>query len=300
MKSLAALSLLFAVLPSAAAARATRRSVAVVVAGGEAAPRPLFDRVARGLGSRDAVSRFVLSPDEDADPIAKGRLLADLAERDLVVPVGDRATAFVTGELEGSSACFVGAGAVDGAALSGGAVGGVFSYSVSDLLDAVRDLGVPALGVVYTPGYEPVAGWIRTGAAARGLRVAERRVAAPRDLPAAARAVIGPGQAVWIVGDPLLIRGAGFEYLRERALSLRVPLIASDPWAVRHGALLAYEASPRSEAERAVAVAASMLSGPAAPAPLRPAPRGGVVLVNAVLARKWGLAAAGHGWRPVR
>ncbi len=303
MKRLAALTLLLVCAAAPRAGAAPARRVALVVAGDAGARSPLFDAVSRGLAGRDAVTRFVLRPDEDADPIAKGRLLADLQERDLIVPIGDAASRFVTDELGGTPIFFVGAGVVAGESLRERATGGVFSFSVSALLDAAKALKLRRLGVAYTPGYEPILDLIRTGAAARGLRVTGRRIAAPKELGPAARDLLDREQAVWVLGDPLLARGAGFEYLRERSLSRAVPLISTDPGAVARGALLGYE--PPQGALAAVAVAGvSRRLDRRASSPgerLQSAPAGGTVLVNAVLARKWGLPPGPEpGWRRVR
>ncbi|MBI2384454.1 MAG: hypothetical protein HYV14_00415 [Elusimicrobia bacterium] len=300
MMTTEALALLLSCLtpPSSAAAPAPR-AVTVVVGRADA---PLLRKLTAAARGRAALSVHSLKPNESADPIEKGRLLASLASMDLIVAVGDEATAFVTRELEDAPVYFVGAGLVPGERLSSPSVSGLFSYSVESLLDAVEAMLPGTLGLAYTPGYEPVAAWIRKGAAERGLPLSERRIASLKELAPAVRDLLETSRAIWVVGDPMLVRGAGFEFLRERSLSRGVPMIANGPWEVRQGALLAFEPEAVGLSSRAAEMLGSILDGELAPEErLQSAPREGALLLNGALVDKWNISPpAGRPWRLLR
>lgn len=287
---------------SGASAAPTARRVALLVERGDAlepaAVREL-SAAARGVAE---LRVFALAPEESLDPIEKGKLLAALQARDLVVAVGDGAAEFVSEELEDIPVHFVGAGLAPGSQLASPGVSGLLSYSVEELLDAVKRVRPGTLGVASTPGYEPVVAWIRAGAAERGMDVVERRVAAPRELVPAIRGLIGKARSIWVVGDPLLARGAGFEFIRERTLSEGVPVIAAGPREVRRGALLGYQPDPEGLAAHAGRTLRRLLQEGLPPADrVQPAPRGGKVVYNEALAGKWGITVpSGTGWRPLR
>lgn len=294
-----ALAFLLCLASASLAAEPAARKVTVVVDRAETAMLRKLTAVAHG---RAALSVHELESRESLDPIEKGKLVALLESRDLIVAVGDGATAFVTRELEDTPVYFVGAGLVRGEDLSSPLISGLFSYNIESLLDAVQGLWPGTLGLAYTPGYEPIAAWIRKGAAERGLPLSERRVARLAELAPAVRDLLASSRAIWVVGDPMLVRGAGFEFLRERTLSRGVPIIANGPWEVRQGALLAFEPEAGGMSSRAAAMLDSILDGRlAAEERLQPAPREGALLLNAALADKWKiLPPAGRPWRLLR
>lgn len=297
----AALCLALCAASAASAAPAARRVAIVVERGDALEPAAVRELSAAARGVAE-LRVFALAPEAALDPIEKGKLLAALNARDLVVAVGDGAAEFVSSELEDIPVHFVGAGLAPGEQLASPGVSGMLSYSVEELLDAVKHVRPGALGVAYTPGYEPVVAWIRAGAAERGMEVLERRVGAPRELVPAIRGLLGKARSLWIVGDPLLARGAGFEFIRERTLSEGVPVIAAGPREVRRGALLGYEPDPEGLAAHAGRTLRQLLQEGLPPsARVQPAPRGGSVVFNAALADKWRIRVpAGAGWRPLR
>lgn len=262
--------------------------------------RGLFERLARNYASRASVSMYELDASRMTDPIAKGKVLAELEARDLVVAVGDGATEFTARELEDVPVYFVDATMVDGRRLQSASVTGLFSYSVDALLDAAKALRLSNIGLVFTPGYEPVASWIRGGAVLRGMNVVEKRIDAPRELPPAVRGLLDKARAVWVVGDPLLARGAGYDLIREQTLSAGVPMIMNGEWGVRRGALLGHRSDPDDQAAAAGHRIDEALRGAEPPQRLHPAPRGGETLYNSVLFRKWRLEPpAGARWTPL-
>ncbi|MDE2038731.1 MAG: hypothetical protein KGO96_08360 [Elusimicrobia bacterium] len=263
--------------------------VAIVIDKLDGAGRPLIDRLSQRLGSEALVSVRELSAIDVADPIKKGRLVAFLDDRDLVVPVGDEATRFVSKEVEDARVFFVGAGIVQGDWLSSKLTAGIFSYNVDQLLDAVQDMPRRTLGFAYTPGYEPVARWIRRGASRRGIELREMRITSLKELAPDIRKLLDSAQIVWVVGDPMLVRGAGFEFLMQQTLSRRLPVIATGARDIKRGAFMSFEPTMAPLAVLASRDISSLLAGKGAPK-IEPAPEG-VVLVNRTLSGKWGIPA---------
>ena len=301
MKS-ALLTALLVCLPALrGAAEPPQRRIALVIDAADPAERGLFDKLAAVYRGRASVSLYELDDAHISDPIKKGRVLSALETSDLIVAVGDGATEFAAREVEDVPVYFVDATVVAGRRLASPSVTGLFSYSVESLLDAIKALHLGAVGVAFTPGYEPVADWIRTGAAARGLDIVVKRVATPKDLAPAVRGLLERTHSIWVVGDPLLVRGAGFEFIRERTLSLNVPVVGPGEWDVERGALLGYQANPADQAAAAERSIDQLLRHGEAGPRLSPAPRGGDLLLNATLAEKWDLAPTrGLRWRLLR
>lgn len=299
------LSLLAALLlwaPALRAAAGPARTMAVIVDSDDAAERDLYQSLVRAYRSRERVLSYELKDLQRSDPIAKGKLLSSLQTCDLVVTVGNGATEFAVRELEDVPVYFVDATVVPGRSLEAPSVSGRFGYSVEDLLDGVRSLRLGEIGIAFTPGYEPVAEWVRAGAAARGLKAVERRIGSPKELAPAVRSLLDRARVIWLVGDPLLVRGAGFEFIEENALSGAVPVVGSGRWTVSHGALLGSSPNPADQEAAAVRTIDSLLRerSPGG-ARLTPAPRGGVILINDALAARWKLSVPdGPHWRRIR
>ena len=293
---------LAALCAASASAKEPASRVALVIDKADSAERGLFETLAKAYRGRAKLSLYEFDDVLIADPIAKGRLLADLETRDLVVAVGDGATELAAGELESVPVYFVDAAIVKGRRLASPSVSGVFSYNVEDLLDALKALRLDVVGLVFTPGYEPVAELIRGGAASRGFEVFERRISSPKEVAPTIRSLLDRARAIWLVGDPLLMSGAGFEFIQERSLSLHVPLVVPGKRGVERGALLGYQSDLEGEAiaaERAIDLLLRRRRGETAR--LSQAPGGGLVLLNETLARKWGFGPAGRlRWRMLR
>jgi ABC-type uncharacterized transport system substrate-binding protein len=273
--------------------------IAVVLEARDAASAPVLAALDRSAGPDAALVVHELRKTDVADPIQKGRLLAVLGAADLVVPVGDRATEFVLGEMEDARVFFIGAGLVRGAALASPDVAGILAYNAEEVLDLVKTLRTASLGVAYTPGYESVAERIAQAGAARGIRVVKAKAGSLPEVAASVRKLTEETQAIWALGDPLLVRGAGFQFLVERSLSRALPLIGSSAWEVKRGALLCLEPSAESLAARAGPLVAEMMARRAPSEKLTLAPAGGTFIVNEKLAEKWTIAMPGTTrWRP--
>lgn len=284
------------------AAQPQGREVAIVVGQADAAKRPIIDKISASLQGQGTVAVYVLDPINIADPIEKGKLVASLQARSLVVAVGDEATGFVFRELEDTRVYFVGAGLVSGEWLKSKFSAGIFSYNIDAFLGAVKDLWPGAIGLVYTPGYEPVAAWIRQGASARGIVLREKKIDSIKEFTPAIRELLDGSRTIWVLGDPLLVRGAGFEFLSERALSRKIPVIAPGLWEIQHGAFLGFDPAADALASRASEAIGSVLSGTSGGAPrFEPAPGDGTLLINETLADRWKVAPpSGQRWRLVR
>jgi len=296
------LAALLLCLPSALAAEAPARKIAVVVDGEDRGERDLYLGLVQVYKPRGRLLAYELEDAQRNDPIAKGRLLSTLETCDLVVAVGNGATDFAVSELEDVPVYFVDATVVPGRSLESASVSGLFGYSVDDLLDAVKALRLGVVGLAYTPGYEPLAGLVREGAAARGLSVVARRIGSAKELAPAVRSLLDRARVLWLVGDPLLVRGAGFEFIQENTLSEAIPLVGPGQWDVSHGALLGSDPAPAQQEADAVRTIDSLLEHRSGAGPrVRPAARGGVILLNAALAARWKLRTPeGPRWRRVR
>lgn len=255
-------------------------------------------------GSRSDVNVLVLPDEDPINPIAKGRLLAGLQRADLVVPIADRATAFVLKERESVPVYFVGAASlVNGSAVTAPEVSGILSYNIGESLTTIRSMGWSPLGIAATPGFAAIADAIEQQAGLKGIATIRRTIEDRSAVGPTVRTLIKSARVVWIVGDPLLTRGAGFEFLIEQSLAAKVPVVAPARWEATRGALIGTEPSWEAIATVAGAgVRAFLTSGPRADGEkLASAPPGGTFFFNRTLAEKWNLAVpSGSTWKPVR
>lgn len=206
-----------------------------------------------------------------ADPIARGRFLAELQAAQLIVAVGGEACGWLGKELEGVP------------------VHCVPPFNPAQVLDFARGAGWRRIAAVHTEGYERLAGEIRASARARGLELVPVRVLQRRELPQRLPELAPSLSALWVLGDGLLTSGPGFDYMVELSLSRRVPLIAPATALVSRGAYLGAELELDAVLRHAVRVAAAASAGRAAP----PLSEPGRILINDVLGRRWGLGPTG-------
>lgn len=242
-------------------------------------------RAAPPAEARVQVRRF--EPGHLGDPIASGRLSARLRSADGVVVVGAAAAAWALRELEGVPVHLVGgAAAAPVALLEARGWSGELPYAPGPVLDFARQEGFKRLGVLHAAGYEGLLGELRQAAAARGVALRERRVGGARDLSEGLRELAAGVDALWVLGDPVLVQGAGFAYLVEFSLARRLPLIAPGAEAVAGGAYAGWEPDWKALGERGAALAGASWTG-RRPTLAFGEPRGRVV-VNEVLRRRWG------------
>lgn len=237
--------------------------VSLIVPGGSAAVRAGPDVI-------------VLAFDRErlGDPIEKGRFLAALHASDRVVSAaGAPACVWLGRELEGP-----GLQCLD-------------SYDPAPALDFARAAGWRRVAAVHTKNYESFFIDLRAAARRRGVELADVRIENLRDLPAALPRALNSAEAVWILGDSALTEGAAFEYAVKTSLSRKIPLIAPGNGLVARGAFLGIETDRAAMLRHAVGVANAAAKGqPAGSAADVPAGR---LVVNEVLARRWGVRVPG-------
>ncbi|MBI2361794.1 MAG: hypothetical protein HYV15_00200 [Elusimicrobia bacterium] len=250
--------------------------------------RPGLSAQGLGLGGADGVRLRTFDPSELADPIVSGRLSARLQDSDGVVAVGYEAGAWAARELEGGRVHFSGgASRLSGAALKARGWSGELSSSPQPFLELARREGWERVGVLLTAGFEGALPELKAAAAARGVALEVRVVLARRGLPEAAQALAERCAALWVLGDPLLTAGPGFDYLVELSLSRRLPLLVPEPGMVDGGAFAAWEADEAEAGARAAELAKRSAGGEWPPPGVRFGGGGGRLRVNEVLRRRW-------------
>ena len=275
------------------AAAASAPMVAILVDRSDADGRALGRLLADRLKDQVDLQWLDYSAESRGNPIEKGRLLASMAATRLVVSVGDEPTAFALDELEDTPIFFVGASQAPGAEISDVKVSGLFSYSAQGVLAAVPQVWKRGLGILYSPGYEPVVRRIRDLAKSSGVNLMERFVAGPTDIPQAARDLLGRAQAVWILGDPMFSRGAGFTYLVENSLAQGIP------WEVKRGAVFCSQAAQDALAEEASGRIVSLLETGKTDQRIEAAPRG-TIFYHPGLTKRFGLSPTAPAWQAIQ
>lgn len=268
---------------SSAPARGAETRLTIVIEANDAMKASVLKNIGGGPVTVREFDRSLVS-----DPIAKGRLLAALQAGGMLVTVGDAATDFVLTELDDPSVFFAGGRLIAGHRLASPSVAGILGYNIDGMMDAVAKLWSGKVGLAFTPGYEGVAAWVRAAAKARGLSVIDKKVSSRREIPAAVSELVDQSRVIWIVGDPMLARGAGFQYLAERALSRDIPIVAASPWELRNGAFLSIETPSKALADQANAAIQALARGEKPSGPdLQQAPAGGMILLNGALVERW-------------
>lgn len=232
---------------------------------------------AQARGARPEAGVNVLAFDDArlSDPIQKGLFLARLNASDRVIAAaGGDACGWLGREVEDVP------------------VDCVVPYDAVQVLDFARSAGWRRVAVVHTPGYEKVYARLLARARDRGIELVNVPIARTRELPEAVPRALETAQALWILGDPLLTEGAAFDYIVNATLTQKVPLIAPGADLVARGAFLGAESDSAGLLRHALAVAASAAKGEA-PDASSPEVPGGRLVVNQVLARRWGLRVPG-------
>ncbi len=226
-----------------------------------------------------------------ANPISKGRILATLQTAGLVITIGDQASAFAARELDDTRIYFIGATLAKGADLKSSEVSGIFAYSPEDVLDALPASLKSGVGLLFTPGYEPVAKRIEDAAKGKGVAVQQKVVTNLKGLSSATEQLLGSAKTIWVLGDPLLVSEAGFSYLVEETLGRNIALIGPGAAQVREGALLCSGiGTPDAVAQTAADALRPMIESKDYKQPeARTAPPGGDVFYQPALGRKFGL-----------
>lgn len=285
---------------AAGAADSPPVTIVVLADSGGVDPGPMVEGLRSAAGEGARVTLYRLPRGGTISPIDRGRLLARVQSADLIVTIADRATEFILAERERIPVFFVGAASlVRGQALGSPDVAGILPYNVGHSLDVVKGLGLSPLGLAYTPGFAPVARQIEAEAEARGVPVIRKPVSVRREVGPALRELTRAARVVWVLGDPLLTRGAGYDLLVEEALAADVAVLAPHRQEVEQGALLAFEPEWTSLAGSAVEGVRRRLAGDSTDDPrVISAPATGTFVINRVLGARWKSALpAGVKWR---
>lgn len=232
---------------------------------------------ARAAGARAGTRVSVLTFDlaRLADPIEKGRFVALLQSSDRVIAAADGAACGWLGlEVEGVP------------------VDCVTPYDAGQVLDFARSAGWGRIAAVHITGYEKVFRRLRGLARARGIELVAFPVEKTRDLPGILPGALASAHAVWILGDPRLTEGAAFEFIVGQTLARRIPVIAPSAELVARGAFLGAE-SDRAGLLLYAAGLARAAAGGTAPEDSAAEVPGGRLVVNQVLARRWGVRVPG-------
>ncbi len=294
-----ALALWGAFLPLLPALSLGEPRVAVIVEAGSLPDEELARALLKRLHGVSSPRSLRIGLEDASDPILKGKLLASAQASDLTVLVGDGPVEVLAREMENLAAYFIGVSAARGKLLSQSRTFWLMSYSEEDALDAAGGRLRKGLGLLYTGGYEPAAALIGEAARKRSIPVSGRKIESREEIVPAVRSLLRDSAALWVLGDPLLARGAGFEYAVERSLSQGVPLIGAGAWEVSRGALLCSRADPERLAEKAFQSILKLLaSGDSAPLPrFETAPPGGTILYHRALSRRFGVDVHRPRWR---
>lgn len=236
------------------------------------------DGQSRAAGARAGPGVSVLAFDRVrlGDPIEKGRFLALLQASDRVIAAaGEGACGWLGREVEGVP------------------VDCVTPYDAGQVLDFARAAGWRRVSALHLPGYESVFHRLRRRARARGVELVAFPLEKIRDLPAVLPRAMASAEAVWILGDPRLTEGAAFEYIVGGTLARRIPLIAPNGELVARGAFLGAESDEARMAGYAAALAKAAAAGGKPPEDAAVEAPGGRLIVNEVLARRWGVRVPG-------
>lgn len=209
-------------------------------------------------GKKSAVRVREFDAGAVVDPIAKGRFLSELETSEMVVVVGKEAGGFVAREVEGVPVYFAGqVQAVSGEELKEQGWSGTLPYTAEQVTRIAEAAHWKTLGVMYAPGFDPLLEHVRAAAAASGLKVVTLPVTQARQIPQASQTLLPEVDAVWVLGGPVLLSGAGFDLLVERSLAYRKPLIVPDSTLVGAGAFAGFSPDWRRILARARTLAAA-------------------------------------------
>lgn len=207
-----------------------------------------------------------------ADPIAKGRFVASAQAGGVVLAASrGRACSWLAAELEGVSLrCLA-------------------PFNGAQVLDYARAARWKRIAALYAPGYDSFFKRLRGAARGRGIDLVPAPVRRPADLPALLPKALPGADAIWLI-DGSLASGASLEFIIEQSLSHRVPFITGEPELIPRGAFLDAALPDDALVRHAVSVATSIArgtdEGDSDPPP-------GRLLINEVLARRWGLRVPG-------
>ncbi len=185
------------------------------------------------------IKLFELNKNDMSNPIQRGQFLSQIAAGDLVVTIGDRASEFITGELDQSNIFFVGAGHLSDSAMSSSRIFGIMQYSQSETVQVIRKLFPRSthIGVMHTAAYSKLLTTLRKEASAFDFTVVDNVVRANKDVGPAAREILDQSDVLWMMGGDMIMNDLALNHTLTQALVRLRPIVVPSVRKVRQGGL---------------------------------------------------------------
>ncbi|MBI4370350.1 MAG: hypothetical protein HY547_08995 [Elusimicrobia bacterium] len=244
------------------AAQCRAYEVSIVVNRVDAKTRQALQRLEAAVSSGHHVEVFEMAAIPFGNPKEEGRRMAQIAAADLIVPVGGEASRFVVETLAQNKIFFVGATIVNGGSLESKRIGGLFAYSPEGWARAAKTIsGEPSnLGLIYTPGFRPLAERLSLNSQNLGLKVFRQELRRKNEIVPAAMKILAQSSVFWVAGDTLLSGQLAFGYLASQALEMGIPVMAADRSLLSGGAFVVSDSDLPELADEAAPILSAFLS----------------------------------------
>ena len=254
----------------------------------------VVERLQHDFGDTNKIQIHNLKGVNFSHPVQKGRFLAQIANADLVIPIGDSAAQMIEKELDELPTFFIASAALSGPYLSRRHVSGILSYSPEETVQVATALlpHLKAIGVLFTPGYEPVVIKMKSASQKMGLTLAAHPVRSRKDVSPLARRLAADVDLIWIVGDPLLTHDLIFLYLIQESFQFKTPVAGPVRELIKKGGLFCTIPDKEMLAHSAAQALGQLLQTNGTlkePSRIQFADKKGVVLINSQLAKKWNI-----------
>lgn len=133
-------------------------------------------------------------------------------------------------------------------------------------LAAIRNVlpSIKRVGLLYDPGKTgSFVQQARREAKRAGMELVASPVSSAKDLPEAARNLLGSVESLWIIRDETVVSHGSIRFLIEAALDHNIPVFGFSPVLVEYGALCAISIAPADIGHQAGLLARDILSGEA-------------------------------------
>ena len=118
------------------------------------------------------------------------------------------------------------------------------------------------IGVVYNPGNSERR--VKAGNKAcqkLGIKLTEKTVSSPKEVPDAFRDLVGTVDAIWLLPDTTVLTKASFSFILKTAMEEKIPLLGFSESLVKGGALMSFSVDYRSVGKLAGGLVKKILSG---------------------------------------
>jgi ABC-type uncharacterized transport system substrate-binding protein len=224
----------------------------------------------------------------------KGRFLAEAANADLIISIGDPSAQLISAELEDIDTFFISAGALSGNTLAQPNVAGILSYSPEETIRVAQALlpDLRVVGALYTPGYEGVVSNMEAAAQKAGITLTRYQVKTTKEIGPKTRNLVSGSDLLWVAGDPLLTQDLIFSYVLQQALQFKKPVVTPLSALVGKGALFCTVPDDEMMSRQSSLFLAQILAaGLVFPKEgrIQPGPSEGFVIINRQLADRWNI-----------